>query len=283
MKNNNLELLVKRNSVQYYNLYDQNKKHNFPLRKVMLLMLALVTLSYLSFSQNTDNKDSRRFAGAVMVTNKGISTIPSFTLGKPAVQFDLLMGKGKLTFEPQLRFSLEGKPWTFIFWWRYKLLEAPKFNINMGAHPAISFKTIPIINNGVSTDVIVARRYLAGELAPNYALTKGISIGMYYLYSYGLEKNVARHTHFISFRSNFSNIKLSDQYFMKFAPQIYYLKADKEDGYYLNTTLTLAKRNFPLSISSILNKTIKSHVSGSKDFIWNISLTYAFSSKYTKL
>ncbi len=283
MNNNNLMLLIEQKSAQNQNLYYLISKHNISLRKLILLLLVLVTQSYLAFSQNTDNKEYSRFAGAVMVTNKGISTIPSFTLGKPAVQFDLLMGKGKLSFEPQFRFAMEGKPWTFIFWWRYKLLEAPKFNINMGAHPAISFKTIPVISNGFSKEVIAARRYLAGELSPNYSLSKSISVGVYYLYSYCMDKDVAKHTHFVSLRSNFSNIKLSDQYFMKFAPQIYYLKADKEDGFYINSTLTFAKRNFPFSISSVLNKTIESNVTGSKDFIWNISLTYAFSGKYAKL
>ena len=260
-----------------------NKNSKFLIKGAGLLFV-LSLLSDLSFSQNIDNKKVvSHFGGAVTITNKGISTIPSFTLGKPAVQLDLTMGKGKLSFEPQFRFALEGKPWTFIFWWRYKLMESEKFNVNMGAHPALSFKTIPVTTNGFSKDVIMARRYLAGELSPSYSLTKNISIGMYYLYSYCMENDAARNTNFISFRSNFSNIKLSDQYFMKFAPQIFYLKADKVDGFYINTTLTLARSNFPLSISSVLNKTIESNVSGSKDFIWNISLVYAFSGKYAKI
>ena len=106
---------------------------------------------------------------------------------------------------------------------------------------------------------------------------------MYYLYSHCMEKDAAKNTHFISLRSNFANINLSNQYFLKFAPQIYYLKADKEDGFFVNSTLTLVRRDFPLSISSILNKTIESSISGSKNFIWNVSLIYAFSKKYTKL
>lgn len=260
-----------------------NKNSRFLIKEAVLFFV-LSLLSYPSFSQNIDSKKVvSHFGGAISITNKGISTIPSFTLGKPAVTFDMLLGKGKLSFEPQFRFALEGKPWTLLFWWRYKLLESDKLNIGLGAHPALSFKTIPVISNGISRDVIMARRYLAGELSPNYSLSKNISIGIYYLYSYCMEKDAARNTNFISFRSNFSNIKLSDQYLMKFAPQIYYMKADKEDGFYINTTLTLAKSNFPLSISSVLNKTVESNVSGSKDFIWNISLAYAFSGEYAKL
>ncbi len=109
------------------------------LIKKALLFLTLINLTHFSFSQNSDStKLISHFSGAVSVTNKGISTIPSFTLGKPAVIFDLSIGKGNLSFEPQLRFALEGKHWSFLFWWRYKLLNNDKFLINIGAYPALS-------------------------------------------------------------------------------------------------------------------------------------------------
>jgi len=40
--------------------------------------------------------------------------------------FDLSMGK-RLSFDPMFRFSLEGKPWTFIFWFRYQVLNNDRF------------------------------------------------------------------------------------------------------------------------------------------------------------
>jgi len=49
-------------------------------------------------------------SGAVAVTQNGFSVIPMFTLGKPAAFFDLSVGNVRLAFEPQLRFSLEGRP-----------------------------------------------------------------------------------------------------------------------------------------------------------------------------
>jgi hypothetical protein len=191
------------------------------------------------------------------------------------------IGTRKLSFEPQFRFSLEGKPWSFLFWWRYKLLTSNKFQVNLGAHPALNFRTETISTNGVSKKVIVSRRYLAGELSPNYTLTKNISIGTYYLYSRGLEKDVARNTHFLALRTNFSNIKLSNQYFIRFTPQFYYLKTDKPDGFYFNPTLTLVKKNFPLSISSIVNKSIKTNIA-SQNFLWNASLIYSFNKEYVE-
>lgn len=283
MKTNGIALPTATNSAQNQNLSYLTTNPGCFVRKIIVLLAVLFHLNYFSFSQSTDNKGISRFGSAIALTTKGISTIPSFTLGKPAVTFDLSMAKGKLSFEPQFRFALEGRPWTFLFWWRYKLLESSRFNLNLGAHPALSFKTIPVTSSGASKEITIARRYLAGEFSPSYSLSKSISVGMYYLYSRCLETDAAKNTHFVSLRGNFANINLSNQYFLKLAPQIYYLKADKEDGFYVNSTLTLVRRNCPLSISSILNKTIESSVSGSNNFIWNVSLIYSFSKKYATL
>jgi hypothetical protein len=251
------------------------------ITKNALSIIVLLNLTCVSFSQNTDSiKVASHFGGAVTITTKGISIIPNLTLGKPAAIFDLSMGKGKLSFEPQFRFALEGKPWSFIFWWRYKILEAEKFRINIGAHPAIAFRTITVTTDGVPQEIIRAQQYLAGELVPTYLLTKNISIGMYYLYARGLEEDITQNTNYLGLRCNFSNIRLSDQFFMRFNPQIYYLKMDANDGYYLNATLTLAKRNFPFSVTTLINKTIQTEIPVGESFLWNVSLIYSFNKDY---
>lgn len=251
--------------------------------KKTLSLFVLLNLTYVSFSQKNDSiKVVSHFGGAVTVTNNGISFIPNFTLGKPAAIFDLSMGKGKLSFEPQFRFALEGKPWSFVFWWRYKLLQLEKLKINIGAHPAIAFKNMTFSSDTVSKDAIVAQRYLAIELAPNYFFTKDISLGVYCFYAYGVEKDVVKNTEMLSLRTNFSNIRLSKELFIKFNPQVYYLRMDENDGYYFSASLTLAKRNFPVSISALINKTIQTKISASKNFIWNASLIYSFNNSYVK-
>ena len=50
-----------------------------------------------------------------------------------------------------------------------------------------------------------------------------------------------------------------------------------------NSTLTLAMRNFPLSVSSLINKTIQTNIPIGNDFLWNVSLIYTFNKKYAAL
>jgi len=246
--------------------------------KVLLVLILSMTIHF-SFSQKVDStKPPFHFGGAVLLTNNGISLIPTFSLNKPAVLFYLSMGKGRLSFEPDLRFSMEGKPWSFLFWWRYRV-RADKFLVSIGAHPAMNFKT-EIASDG--NEMIVARRFLAAELSPNYLITRDMSVGVYYLYSRGFDKGAPANTHFLTLNSNFSNIRLTKQFFMRVSPQFYYLKQDSHNGFYFTAAVTLAKRNFPLSISSIFNKTIETEITASKDFVWNISLIYSFSKNYVE-
>ena len=65
-------------------------------------------------------------------------------------------------------------------------------------------------------------------------------------------------------------------------PSVYYLKMDENHGFYVNAGLSLAKRNFPLSVSTLVNKTIHTEIPVGEDFLWNVSLVYTFNNKYMK-
>ncbi len=251
-------------------------------KKSGYLLIVFILLSHFSFSQEVEKtKVPGHLGGAVTVTNNGLSFIPTFSLGKPAAIFDLSVGK-RLSFDPQFRFSLEGKPWSFLFWFRYKLLKTNKFSFNVGPHLGLAFKTLAETTNGVTTETITAKRYLAGELVPNYHLSKAVSIGMYYLYSRGIDVGTTKNTNFLTLNANFSNIPLTKQFYLKIIPQVYYLKMDSQDGFYFTSAFTLANRKVPVSISSVINKVIQTNIAASKDFVWNVSLIYSFNKKYVE-
>jgi hypothetical protein len=68
--------------------------------------------------------------------------------------------------------------------------------------------------------------------------------------------------------------------YLKFTPPFYYLKTEQQDGFYFTSALPPAYRKIPLSISSVINKVIQTKISASQNFVWNISLIYAFNKKY---
>ena len=274
------EAIRSRNLNLFENLFLFLKFQRF-VREILILSITMISSNVLS-QVSDSTKIPSNFAGAVTVTNNGVSLIPTFTLGKPAVTFDLDMGRRKLSFEPEFQFSLEGKPWGFFFWWRYKLVSNSKFFIRIGAHPALSFSTLQVTTNGVTQETITAQRYLAGEFCPNYFLSKNISVGMYYLYSYGLDNKYVRNTNFLMLNMNFTNIKLSNKFSVSYMPQVYYLRVNDKVGYNITSTITLTKKDFPVSLSAFANKTIQSDIPGIKNFAWNVSLIYAFNKYFVE-
>jgi hypothetical protein len=245
-----------------------------------LLVISYLSWAQLSFSQKVDStKNINHFGAGISVTNNGIAFVPAFSLGKPAVVFDFSAGR-KLSFDPQFRFALDGKPWAFLFSWRYKLLSNKKFRLIIGAHPSLNFRTVSVTTDGVSTNRTIVVRNLTPDFASNYFVSKNISVGVYYLYSFAVDNPAIRNTHLISINNNFSKIKLSNHYYLRFAPQVYYLKQAQYDGFYVASTLSLARKDFPLSLSSIVNKAIRTNVPGSPDLVWNLIITYAFSKLY---
>src|SRR6266542_5734396 len=145
-------------------------------KKVLVPLFFFSSITCFSFAQKIDSTISvSHFSGSVSITNNGISLIPTFSLSKPAAIFNMSVGKSKLSFDPEFAFSLEGKPWYFLFWFRYKLITAEKFRMNVGTHLGLNFKTSVLPINMDSNELKIAERYLVGELVPNYSITKNIS------------------------------------------------------------------------------------------------------------
>lgn len=245
--------------------------------RILLCTMLIFPIMGLVNGQKIDSiQNATKFSGTIAATNNGISLIPSFSLGKPATVIELAIKRSRFSFEPQLRFDLtNARPWSFIYWLRYKLIQNPKMKLQIGVHPSYVFSYNTIIENGISKEAALVKRYWAGELYPSIALSDKTTIGLYYLQAYGLGKNINKNTHFLSIMAHFSHISVYKDYYIKLNPQLFYLSIDGVDGYYATETLTLSKKGLPLSISSVVTKVIMSDIAG-KDFVWNLSLNYSF-------
>lgn len=246
------------------------------MRALFVLIFALGVSA--GYAQQRDS--TFFFKTELSLTNNGFSIIPAFTLGKPAALLDMKMGNKRLSFEPQFRFALEGRPWSFVFIYRYKAIMRSKFQLTIGGHiPGLNFVTRPIEVNGVVEDMSVARRFLAGEIIPKYTFSNKVSVSIYYLRGHGFQEDGPEDSNFLSLQGSFSKIKVAGKVYVDFNPQLYYLTVDADDGFYVNASATLGIRNFPVTISGIVNKTIQSDIP-TKDFDWNISLVYTLDKNF---
>ncbi|WP_339793463.1 hypothetical protein [uncultured Imperialibacter sp.] len=265
--------LKKTSGIEYFDL------RTFTVAFVIIL---LVVSTRMAYAQEADSTNSvGHLSGAVTATNNGISLLPAFSLGKPAFIFDMNVGKKRLTFEPQLRFAMTGRPWSFIFWWRYKIITGDKFKLHVGAHPAFTFQFDDYPVNGVPTTLMISRQFAAGEIVPRYTINKKVTVGLYYLQAHGFQSEGTQNTYFFATQASFSEVRLGPKLLFGASPQLYYLQMDDKRGYYASSTFSLALNNFPLSLQSIMSRSIGTELPG-KDFIWNISLIYSFAKEYAE-
>jgi hypothetical protein len=251
----------------------------------LILPLILIGISYTLSAQRSDSTVAKinNFTAAALIQSKGISTIPNLTLGKPAVTFDLKIGR-KLTFEPQFRFALDGKPWAMVFWWRYYGSIGQKLKITYHTNYSLSYKTITsYTSSGTQQEIIRTTRYLVGAIQPNYQVNKYIGVGLYLFYNRGLESFITQNTIMLSLRPAFSNIPITGNISARLDPEVYYLRMDDNDGVFLNTRFSVSKNNCPISVSGLINKPLRSDIPSDYDFLWNVGLSYTFKKGYSEV
>ena len=253
--------------------------------KKALLCAALMLGFHFATAQQVENEGKGyHINGNVSVTNNGFSFIPLFTLGKPATIANLSIGGERFSFEPQFRFDLDGlKPWSFIFMWRYNLIQTDRFLLKPGLHfPAMAFSEQTVDVEGVTKDQVVPARFFTPELTTAYTLTEHITAGTYYILGLGLEKvGQTKRTNFISLRAGFSRIPLVKQIYFNWNPEVYYLNLDGTGGFYAAHTLSISHEKVPLSIATTMNVKLRSDIE-TKDFDWNISLVYSFTNQLVR-
>lgn len=103
---------------------------------------------------------------------------------------------------------------------------------------------------------------------------------MYLFYTKGIEKYITQNTYMFSLRPGISNIPITQNITARVGPEVYYLKMDTKDGVFLNTTFLISKRNFPLSITGLINKPLRSNIPADYDLLWNLSLVYTFNKEF---
>lgn len=247
-----------------------------------LLIFVIFFIPHFSQAQGSgEGSSGRQFSGVITATNNGISIIPSFSLGRPALMFDLSMGGSRFSFDPMLRFGMDGKPWAFVFWGRYKVIKDKRFTLTVGGHPAFLFQERLVTVNGKEELMLVNQRFLALEVAPMYKLTPRTSVGLYYLQGHGFNPIPPKSSNFLALNTVISDVPLVADLRLRMNPQFFFLRVDNSSGTYFTSNFTVTKPGFPIGVQALFNQKIKSTVVG-EDFLWNVSLIYSFANKYTK-
>lgn len=247
------------------------------LTQYALLIFIFLNLPNLAFSQPKDTLkpiEPLKATGNIHITNNGLSLFPNLSLGKPATIINVAVGKKNFSFEPELRWRLNGNPWSYIFWVRYRPKKREHFSWHVGAHPSYVVRDNELTVKGQNTHRWVAQRNVAAEIVPVWHYSPKFSVGFHVLSSRGLDTAYGvQKALYVSLQPRFPKIDLSPKYYLGFFPQVFYLALDANNGTYYSQMVSFNKKNVPFYITTIATYKIESTIAGD-NFIWNIGLNY---------
>ena len=270
--------------IAFYHKYLENDcifAKIYIVKKSFILLFVLI--SFFANAQQDSIPNEIHISGNFGVTNNGMSIIPTFSLQAPAINTSFSISKGgRFSFQPDVRLTFDGRKGGAMFWFRYKLINEKKFKVNVAAHPAYNFALRSITENDKSWTITQARRFWATELAPSYTFNNHFAMGVYYLNGHGLQNDGPLLTHYVNLNTSFSGIPVGGHTVLNINPAAYYLQVDKQDGYYLTGSVVVANKKQPISFMYSYNKELKTNITGSKLYDWNVSLVYSFNQVYRR-
>lgn len=127
-----------------------------------------VSLNLLLVQAQTGSADNRfKLTGTITITNNGISLIPAYSLGKPAILAFFKLRKKRFSYEPDISFSYEGRPWGMGNMFRYIAIDDRKFKLKTGTALTLGFTYPEVIQDNKTVIVNKAERFIWLELVPS--------------------------------------------------------------------------------------------------------------------
>ena len=215
--------------------------------------------------------------------NNGVSIVPAFSLGRPAVMYLGRFSKKNWSMEPEVRMSYDGQPWSMILWSRYTLPKIGEWDLTVAPHVAMLYAPVEDVVDGTLMQSFDSNRYAALQGTAFRPLGDGFGISAYGLAAIGLDKGASTDPVILSGIVGVTpNIEFGP-IALNLRPQLYYLNMRGPSGifYAVNYTIPIQKE---WSITGIVTQPIvKNDGLEVSSFIWNIGLSYAVKHQHQRV
>lgn len=226
--------------------------------------------------QNEDRKDFK-FSGTININTNGISPVPAFSLDKPSIIGIFSLKRKRLSFTPEIAFSLKGKPWFISPRFTYGVVDSEKFNFNISAAYSFSYSyPEELINNILQTNTTV-ENYILLQSASTYILSKKTSISLITFHGFGQESASIKRGNFFVLGGNIVQLKISKNLYYSLFPQLVYVNMDGDtDGLFASGIFGIGHKKLPFFLSTQLTQALATNISPNPGFKWNVGLSYNF-------
>lgn len=242
------------------------------MRTILIVIFLTAGISAISRERSDSTKNPVKVSGVLSMNLNGIAPIPAFALGKPAIIASASVQKGRFSYDPQIAYGFNIKPWIIDNWFHYNLLDASRFELRAGVDLSMFFSDYES-PDGIK---LQGQRYVAFELAGKYKLTRNSSFELMFWRDNGIEKGTIS-GYFLNLVYDISDISLGKKVLLAINVQAFGIDyTDNNDGIFLSPKLTLSTPVWPLILFGQGIIPITTNMEPHPGFQGNVGIGYTF-------
>ena len=246
------------------------KKSSTP---ALLLIFIFIFSFTISFSQEKadSSKSKLKISATFSLNSNGISSIPAFSLGKPAIISSVTLAWNRFSYEPVLAYGLDMRAWFIDNWLRYKIIDKPSFELRTGVNFSTFFSEYKLTDS----EIWRSERYFALELTGIYKFAPNSTLLLSYWNDRGQEEGSLT-GHFFNIVGERTNIKLGNSVLLSATMQLFYIDYDgSNDGLFISPKISSSLKETPFNLFFQIIQALHSNITPFPGFRWNIGFSYS--------
>lgn len=244
----------------------------------ILFPLLLILIFQVTYSQETaDSSKTKLKAGAeVSLNSNGISSIPAFSLDKPAIMASVTLAKNRFSYDPTLAYGLDFKAWFIDSWLHYIVIDRPHFEFRPGFNFSTFFSDYEVQDETImkSETIRQAQRYFTIEMTGIIKFAKNTSLTIGYWNDRGQDKGTLIGNYY-NLEAGKSDISIGKKILFAAVMQVFYIDYEGDnDGLFISPKVFASLRNVPVSVFFQPIQALYSNITPFPGFRWNLGVSY---------
>jgi hypothetical protein len=228
----------------------------------------------LTFSkENADSSKAKlKFSGNVSLNTNGMAPIPAFSLGKPALIGAFTLQKRRFSYDGQIAYGLDLRPWIIDNWLHYRLIYKPRFELRTGVDFAMFFSEYDAEEN----KILQGQQYITLEIAGIIKISPKDILSLMYWRDNGQDYRSISGSYY-NIVYDRTDIEIGKTILLAGSLQLFYLDyTGNNDGLFISPKIAVSINKIPLSLFFQATQPLTTNIEPNPGFRWNLGLAYMF-------
>jgi len=243
------------------------------MRVIAFFLFTFFIVISVSASDSDSTKHPVQISGMVSLNSNGVAQVPAFAAGKPVVMLNLSVRKGRFSYDPNIAYGLNFKPWIFDNWFHYRLVDKLKFELRTGCNVSMFFSEF---KNADTTGIWYGQRYFTPELAGTFKFDKNRSLAVMLWYDIGVEPNTISGL-FYNLMYDRYGIPAGRHITLGVNVMLFYIDyTGNNDGFFISPKFSATSTKLPLSLFFQAIQPFTSNMNPYPNFQYNFGIGFIF-------